>query len=208
MLGQLTNTYHLHPIVDHFTIALLASGIAAEMLAAAAILFAHGKSDRLSQWSQNLAGTSLLLMIGGGAAAVLSYLTGDAEADRLWDSMSPAAHHILASSDGAGRYLSHSSRRIPYVLISAACCMARADRVFGSFRALAACLPDGGRFSSLHTPLPREDWWRAGLRTRRWNLGASIAGQNADRRLFKRSWSTYLSSGARYMISSRNYLKP
>jgi uncharacterized membrane protein len=108
MLGQLTNTYHLHPIVDHFTIALLASGIAAELLAAAAILVARGRSHRLSQWSQNLAGTSLLLMIGGGAAAVLSYLTGDAEADRLWDSMSPAAQHLLASSDGAGRYLSHA----------------------------------------------------------------------------------------------------
>lgn len=107
MLGQLTNIYHLHPIVDHFTIALLASGIAAEMLAAA-ILLARGRSDRLSHWSQNLAGISLLLMIGGAAAAVLSYLTGDAEADRLWDSMSPAAQHILASSDGAGRYLSHA----------------------------------------------------------------------------------------------------
>lgn len=108
MLDQLTSTYHLHPIVDHFTIALLASGIAAEIFAAAAILFARGRSDRLSQWSQSLEGTSLLLMVSGAVAAVLSYLTGDAEADRLWDSMSPAAQHILASTEGAGRYLSHA----------------------------------------------------------------------------------------------------
>ena len=108
MFDQLTTTYHLHPIVDHFTIALLASGIAAEMLAAAAILLARGRSDRLSQWSQNLQATSLLLIVGGAAAEVLSYLTGDAEADRLWDSMSPSAQHILASTDGAGRYLSHA----------------------------------------------------------------------------------------------------
>src|SRR6202040_599159 len=85
-----------------------ASGIAAEMFATAAILLSRGRSDRLSPWSQNLKGTSLLLMIGGAAAAVLSYLTGDAEADRLWDSMSPSAQHILASTDGAGRYLTHA----------------------------------------------------------------------------------------------------
>ena len=108
MFDQLTNAYHLHPIVDHFTIGLLASGIAAEVLAAAAILLSRGRSVRLSQWSENLKGTSLLLMIGGAIAAVLSYFTGDAEADRLWDSMSPAAQHILASTDGAGRYLSHA----------------------------------------------------------------------------------------------------
>ena len=111
MLDQPTSAYHLHPIVDHFTIALLASGIAAEVLAGAAILLSRSQSDRLSLWSQNLAGTSLLLMIGGATAAVVSYLTSDPEADRLWDSMFPAAQHILASSDGAGRYLSHAVLR-------------------------------------------------------------------------------------------------
>ena len=29
MFAQLVSTYHLHPIVDHFTIALLTFGIAA-----------------------------------------------------------------------------------------------------------------------------------------------------------------------------------
>ena len=32
MFAQLVSTYHLHPIVDHFTIALLSFGIAAELL--------------------------------------------------------------------------------------------------------------------------------------------------------------------------------
>ena len=109
MLDQLTSAYHLHPIVDHFTIALLASGIAAEILATAAMLISRGQWDWLSRWSQKLDGTSLLLMISGAAATVLSYFTGDAEADRLWDSISPSAQHILASSDGAGRYLSHAA---------------------------------------------------------------------------------------------------
>jgi uncharacterized membrane protein len=108
MLYQLISEYHLHPIVDHFTIALLTFGVGAELLAAGAGLVARGRAGWMLGWSQRLRTTSLLLMIGGASAAVLSYLTGDKEADRLWDSMSPAAQQLLASTDGAGRYLSHA----------------------------------------------------------------------------------------------------
>jgi uncharacterized membrane protein len=107
MFAQLVSTYHLHPIVDHFTIALLTFGIAAEILAAAAILLFRN-SARVSVWSDKLRSTSLMLMIGGATASVLSYFSGDAEADRLWDTMSPAAQQILASSNGAAAYLSHA----------------------------------------------------------------------------------------------------
>jgi uncharacterized membrane protein len=104
MFSQLVSAYHLHPIVDHFTIALLTFGIAAELVSAAAILF-----TRLSDWGQKLRNIALLLMIAGAVASVLSYFTGDAEADRLWDTMSPAAQQILASSsNGASAYLSHA----------------------------------------------------------------------------------------------------
>jgi uncharacterized membrane protein len=108
MFAQLVSTYHLHPIVDHFTIALLAFGIAAEILAAAAILLSRGRPGFVSLLSQKLRATSLMLMIGGAAASVLSYFTGDAEADRLWDTMSPAAQQILSSSNGGSAYLSHA----------------------------------------------------------------------------------------------------
>jgi uncharacterized membrane protein len=108
MFAQLVSTYHLHPIVDHFTIALLTFGIAAELFAAAAILFSRGRAGILSVWGQKLRSTALLMMIGGAAASVMSYFTGDAEADRLWDTMSPAAQQILASSNGAHDYLSHA----------------------------------------------------------------------------------------------------
>jgi uncharacterized membrane protein len=108
MLNHLTSEYHLHPIVDHFTIALLAVAIVAEFVAAAATVFSRRDTGRLCAWSQKLRSTSLLLMIGGASAAVLSYFTGDIEADRLWDTMSPTAQQILASTDGAGRYLSHA----------------------------------------------------------------------------------------------------
>jgi uncharacterized membrane protein len=108
MFAQLVSTYHLHPIVDHFTIALLTFGIAAEILAAAAIFFSENGVPWLSGWSEKLRSTSLMLMIGGAAASVLSYFSGDADADRLWDTMSPAAQQLLASSDGARGYLSHA----------------------------------------------------------------------------------------------------
>jgi len=108
MFAQLVSTYHLHPIVDHFTIALLTFGIAAEISSAAAILLSRGRPGWLALWGQKLRGTSLLLMIGGAAASVMSYFSGDVEADRLWDTMSPAAQQILASSDGARGYLSHA----------------------------------------------------------------------------------------------------
>jgi uncharacterized membrane protein len=108
MFDHLVSEYHLHPIVDHFTIALLAVGVAAELLAAAAILISRGGTGWLSVWSQKLRSTSLMLMTGGAIAAVLSYFPGDSEADRLWDSMSPAAQHILLSTDEAGQYLSHA----------------------------------------------------------------------------------------------------
>jgi uncharacterized membrane protein len=109
MFAQLVKTYHLHPIVDHFTIALLTFGVAVEILAAAAILFSRGPEDLTSVWGNKLRNTSLLLMIGGGGAGVLSYFTGDAEADRLWDTMSPAAQQLLSSSNGgASYYLSHA----------------------------------------------------------------------------------------------------
>jgi len=42
MLEELTREYHLHPIVDHFTIALLTFGLAAEFLAASASLLSRG----------------------------------------------------------------------------------------------------------------------------------------------------------------------
>ncbi len=107
MFDELIANYHLHPIVDHFTIALLAAGSAAEFVAAA-LRLASSRTGRFSAWSQKLRNTALLLMIIGAGAAVLSWFTGDSEAERLWDSMSPAAQHILLSNDGIEQYLSHA----------------------------------------------------------------------------------------------------
>jgi uncharacterized membrane protein len=118
MFAHLVSTYHLHPIVDHFTIALLTFGISAEILAAAAILLSRDRAGFVSVWDQKLRSTALLLMIGGAVASVLSYFTGDEEADRLWDTMSPAAQEILLSSNGPD-YLSHAilGHRLMYAFL-------------------------------------------------------------------------------------------
>jgi uncharacterized membrane protein len=108
MFAQLVSTYHLHPIVDHFTIALLTFGVAAELLSAAAILLSRKREGLFSVWGRKFQSVSLFLMIGGAAAGVMSYFSGDAEADRLWDTMSPSAQQILASSNGSAAYLSHA----------------------------------------------------------------------------------------------------
>ena len=109
MFAQLVSTYHLHPVVDHFTIALLTFGIAAEILSSATVLISRGRRGRFAVWGEKLRSTSLLLMIAGAIGSVLSYFSGDAEADRLWDTMSPAAQQILSSSNGgASAYLSHA----------------------------------------------------------------------------------------------------
>jgi uncharacterized membrane protein len=108
VFSQLVSTYHLHPIADHFTIALLAFGIVAEMAAAAAAILLSHEGPGAPPIGQRLRSTSLLLMVGGAAAAVLSYFTGDVEAERLWDTMTPAAQQILAPSNGASGYLFHA----------------------------------------------------------------------------------------------------
>jgi len=108
MFAELVRKYHLHPIVDHFTIALLTFGIAAELIAAVAIVISRGRAGFIATGGEKLRGTSLMLMIAGAVASVLSYFSGDAEADRLWDTMTPAAQQILSASDGASAYLSHA----------------------------------------------------------------------------------------------------
>ena len=90
MFAQLVSTYHLHPIVDYFTIALLTFGIAAEILAAAAVLLFRN-SARVSVWSNKLRSTSLLLMIVGIVITSESspQVTGPAEATPIGPQPAP-----------------------------------------------------------------------------------------------------------------------
>jgi uncharacterized membrane protein len=176
MFAHLVSTYHLHAIVDHFTIALLTFGIAAEILSAAAILLDRGRASFASIWGHKLRSISLLLMIGGAGATVLSYFTGDAEADRLWDTMSPAAQQILLSSTGRD-YLSHAilGQRLMYAFLILAAWRVmlelsrRLERTRFAF--LIVAMSRQARFSTRARPAENSftnmvSAWHAGLSTR------------------------------------------
>ena len=73
----------LHPVVDHFTVALLMVGVLMDLI---------GSLFPLRSWIRYMA---LTLMILGAIAAGASYLTGDMEADRVWNALGDPAKQVL-----------------------------------------------------------------------------------------------------------------
>lgn len=82
--------YQLHPVVDHFSVALLFVAVLID-------LFAGGRI-----W---LRYSAALLMILGALAAGGSYLTGDMEADRIWNALGQPAREVLHRHAQLGEYL-------------------------------------------------------------------------------------------------------
>ena len=76
-------SWHLHPFVDHFTVALVLVAILVD-------LFASLLSSRL--WLRYMAVT---LMVLGAVAAAGSNLTGGWEADAIWDQVTGPAKDVL-----------------------------------------------------------------------------------------------------------------
>ena len=106
-MDTLIARFHLHPIVDHFTIALLEIAVLADLLSSGlAPLCAH--SDALRIWRDRLKGTAVQLLVVGALAAALSRFTGEREAERLWDTIPPAAQNLLWSDSGSARFASHA----------------------------------------------------------------------------------------------------
>src|SRR5213080_1753546 len=100
--------YHLHPIVDHFTIALLATGVLADTVGYMIRSLLRNGSPRVKGLADRLSGAALVLLIPGAISAIFSRLTGESEAERVWDTISPAAQQILFSDTGCARFLSHA----------------------------------------------------------------------------------------------------
>ena len=100
--------YHLHPIIDHFTIALLAVGVLADVIGYLIATVCGNRSPRTKGLADRLSGAALVLLIPGALSAILSRLTGESEAERVWDTLSPAAQQILFSGSGSARFLSHA----------------------------------------------------------------------------------------------------
>jgi uncharacterized membrane protein len=108
-MESLIARFHLHPIIDHFTIALLGIGVLADVFASVFLAPFGRRSEFLGMWHDRLQATAVQLLLLGALAAVLSRFTGESEAERLWDTMSPAAQQLLWSDAGSGRFLSHAS---------------------------------------------------------------------------------------------------
>ena len=85
--------WDLHPVADHFTIALLIVGILIDLIASLA-------PARL--WFRY---TALTLMILGAISAGASYFTGGLEADRIFDAMSEPAKAIFHRHATLGTYM-------------------------------------------------------------------------------------------------------
>jgi uncharacterized membrane protein len=85
--------YQLHPVIDHFTVALLIVAVLIDLVGSMA-------PNRV--WIRY---TALTLMILGAIAAGGSYLTGDMEADRIWKALGPPAKEVLKTHARLGTYM-------------------------------------------------------------------------------------------------------
>ena len=85
--------FQLHPQVDHFSVALLMVAVLIDLIASLA-------PTRI--W---LRYTALTLMILGALAAGASFLTGGAEADRIWNALGQPAKDVLKTHGELGEYL-------------------------------------------------------------------------------------------------------
>jgi uncharacterized membrane protein len=132
-MDHLIATMHLHPIADHFTIALLTAAVLMDL--AAAVSFGV-RSEWSSRLAERLARASLFPMALGALATVVSYFTGGLEADRLWDAMPPGAQALLFTDSGPAQLFAHATlgRYLMYAFITLA-----------AWRMLLEWIPRAGR---------------------------------------------------------------
>jgi uncharacterized membrane protein len=119
-LERLLQRWQLHPVADHFTIALLTAAIIFDLVAS--IFPARA-------WLRH---SALALMIVGALAAAASYSTGDMEADRVWKMLSPPAKDYFK---GRPAFLGHGNLGYYLMFIFAALAIWRLLTALFSFMA-------------------------------------------------------------------------
>ena len=92
-LVKFLQPYQLHPVVDHFSVALIFVAVLIDLVASMA-------PTRL--WLRYTAAT---LMVLGAIAAGGSFFTGDMEADRIWNALGQPAKDVLKTHAQLGTYL-------------------------------------------------------------------------------------------------------
>ena len=140
---KLLGGMQLHPVADHYTVALLTVAVIIDLIAS---LFP------LRAW---LRSTALTLMILGAIAAAASYATGDMEADRVWKMMSPEAQQYFK---GSVHFLGHGALGYELMFVFAALAIWRLLTAMLSFMArtrdfylLVALISVGFLFYQGHT---------------------------------------------------------
>lgn len=93
LIVETLKQWRLHPVVDHFTIALLFIGVLTDLV---------GSVLPARRWIRYMA---LTLMILGAAAAASSWVTGGWEAHRVSSMTTGAAHNILKDHAELGDWL-------------------------------------------------------------------------------------------------------
>jgi uncharacterized membrane protein len=92
-LVETIKAWQLHPVVDHFTVALVIVGILVDLL---------GSAMQSRTWPRT---TALTLMVAGAAAAWGSQLSGGWEAERVWDNVKGPALDVLKRHAFLGNWL-------------------------------------------------------------------------------------------------------
>lgn len=90
---KILQPYQLHPVADHFSVALLFVAVLIDLVAS------------MSPTRIWLRYTALTLMILGALAAGASFATGDMEADRIWNALGQPARDVLHRHAQLGQYL-------------------------------------------------------------------------------------------------------
>ncbi|HJU12202.1 MAG TPA: DUF2231 domain-containing protein [Candidatus Binataceae bacterium] len=107
-METLIGEYHLHPIIDHFTIALCSAGLLMDLVAYVLETLARGRNTISGELRDRLSKAAVLLLIPGALSAICSRLTGESEAERVWDSISSAAQQVLLPENGWRWFFSHA----------------------------------------------------------------------------------------------------
>ena len=90
---KILQPYQLHPVADHFSVALLFVAVLIDLVAS------------MSPTRIWLRYTALTLMVLGALAAGASFATGDMETDRIWNALGQPARDVLKRHAQLGEYL-------------------------------------------------------------------------------------------------------